>query len=453
MAQPTYTHTTLLSARSILMERLGDPANIYWAVAEINAIIVEALRTWNAYTSWYRTKTTITIEPTTLYYDLVSMFPTALFGYNQTALSLASAVLYSLLERPLLNPSPGVYSWDGTDQFDLAQLEASIRQRLNRWLGESGAVISSRSGDSSLSPTAGRVSLPDSVIDVRRVAWQDSLSKLRTVLWREDERAFNAYLSGWRQPSWPLAYSPSITPPLLIQIAPLPANPGQLDLLLVESASLSTLASGGSLLPMPDDFAWGLKFGAMADLLAQDGQGSDAQRMAYCEQRYQESVALASTFPSVLQADNGQVWAGSITELDTYQSGWMNANPSDPYFIGFGGRNILAIPPVPWERKLTLDLVRNMTVPALDSDYLQVPRDVLDVIIDYSQHLAMFKEGGEEFMETMDLYKRFLSVATSYNGRLRQMAQFNDLLRAPGLVESVETPRLDIPAISAVGGG
>jgi hypothetical protein len=91
---------------------------------------------------------------------------------------------------------------------------------------------------------------------------------------------------------------------------------------------------------------------------------------------------------------------------------------------------------------VAMDLAANMAVPAADSDYLQVPPDVIDVIIDYSQHLASFKMGGGEFLSTIPLYQNMLTEAANYNERLRQLDFFNDALRSPAWVSSAEVPRI-----------
>jgi hypothetical protein len=205
-------------------------------------------------------------------------------------------------------------------------------------------------------------------------------------------------------------------------------------------------------LPVPDDFTWGIKWGALADLLSSDGVAQDEARAAYCEQRYQQCVQLAKIFPAVLQVSisGAPVWIGSVWELDAYSTGWQNAAAGTPGFAGLAGRNLLALSPPPsGSNAVTLDLVQNIPVPGTDTDYLQVPGDVLPVLIDYIIHLASFKMGGQEFAQTQLQMTNFLLTAGAYNNRLRQLATYNDALRSSALRDYDQNPRLDNPLLTA----
>ena len=462
--QPGYHFVTLQKARQTLANRLQDPNNIYWSAAELNLYIQEALRTWQAYTGWYRDRATFTAKANQLFYDLPSVLvsesqvdpsPTGAFGYNVTDQYVTASLLYHLLEDQL---SGG--SWAGTDQFNLDEVQNALQNRINRFLGDSGCVVSLLEQQIDLALPRGRFRLPSSVIDVRRVTWieGDQVGGLRTLLWRADEWAINSFLSGWQTPGEPKAYSVAVTPPASLQIAPYPDSlgvTGLLELLLIQNGPVISLATNTTPLNVPDDFTWGVKWGALADLLSQDGQARDTVRAQYCEQRYQECVQLARAFPSVMQVQvNGvSIWSGSIFDLDAYQSGWDNLPPGAPQFAGLAGRNLLALSPVvSTDTPISVDLVRNIPVPAVDTDFLQVPGDLVDVILDYAQHLASFKMAGEEFLATDTLRLNLLYAAAEYNGRLRQLAFFNDALRGPGLKQTAEVTRIDSPDLTAYSG-
>ena len=67
---------------------------------------------------------------------------------------------------------------------------------------------------------------------------------------------------------------------------------------------------------------------------------------------------------------------------------------------------------------ISVDLVRNAPIPANDSAYVQLGREELDAVLDYAQHLAAFKQGGQEFQATMKHYSNFRRLALVRNQRL-----------------------------------
>ena len=52
--------------------------------------------------------------------------------------------------------------------------------------------------------------------------------------------------------------------------------------------------------------------------------------------------------------------------------------------------------------------------------YIQLSRDVLDVILDEAQHLAQFRHGGKEFQESIALHQNFIRAAVETNSRLTE---------------------------------
>jgi hypothetical protein len=160
---------------------------------------------------------------------------------------------------------------------------------------------------------------------------------------------------------------------------------------------------------------------------------------------------LASIAPAVLGvygASGASLWPGSVWDLDAFSPGWENQTPGVTAAVGLAGRNLLAISPPPaTAATLVLDLARNMAIPVSDVDFLQVPADVVEVIIDYAQHLASFKMGGADFLDTMQLYGNFVIAAAGYNSRIRQLDFFNDLTRLPSQRQQAEQPRMDQPVL------
>ena len=69
--------------------------------------------------------------------------------------------------------------------------------------------------------------------------------------------------------------------------------------------------------------------------------------------------------------------------------------------------------------------MQNAPVPSNNSDYLQIARDDYDSLLDYAQHVAAFKMGGQEFLETIPLYQNFVTHAAQYNAKLKEMGEFD----------------------------
>ena len=91
---------------------------------------------------------------------------------------------------------------------------------------------------------------------------------------------------------------------------------------------------------------------------------------------------------------------------------------------------------------ITVTVVSNAPLPASANAPVQVSRGDLDAIIDYAQHLAAFKQGGEEFTRTMPLLQRFLKAASAYNGKLAEIAEFSSALLGVSQMERGSNPSM-----------
>lgn len=445
---------------TLLSDRLNDASNVYWSRTELTLYLQEALSTFQAYTGWYRKHTSLSVSNNNPWIYLPNATPSDVFAYNVTDRAIASVMLYHLLE-PQLSGS----SWVGTDQFDIAKIQGALQNRCDRFLGDTGMVVTlllQTGGTIALST----VNLVPSIIDIRRVAWVDTAgpnSGIYSTLWKSNEWEINSFLpnyvgTGSGEPTGdpPQVYSVSVTTPNLMQLAPVPTQLGNLEMCVVQTGPTLNITGAGVNVNIPDDFTWAVKFGAMADLLSGDGQAKDLERAAYCEQRYQEGVELAKTFPSLLglQLNGNPLWVGSVFDLDAYSPGWeISANwPfGGPQIGGMAGRTLLATYPAVTNeaQSLTADLVSNAPYPFNDSSYIQIPSDVIASLLDYTQHLASFKMGGQEFTATIPLKNNLLMEAANYNGRLRQMDFYNDALRGQALLQQAEGPRLNAAPIVA----
>ena len=453
----SYTHTTLGQARAALSLRLSDPGLTFWGGAELNAYIVDALRTWNALSWAFRDRGLITSVVGQAFYDtrvkLVDGGFVQILGPTLQDRDLVSELQLHLLE-PAQDWTSGS-SWTGTEMFSMEDLQEAVQRRLNQFLLETGQIVS----ESKLSVGAGvsRVSLPDTVADVRRAAWVEMDGADETTysnLWRADDFQLSQFAVGINlTPELPQVYSVATMPETEIKLSPPTNAPGKLHLLTIDSGTPLDVTIGVPL-GILDDFAHIVKWGAMADLLGRDGPAKDEERAIYCQQRWEAGVLIAGMMSTVLSAfiNEQSVNVVSVFDLDVGQPNWQSTFGA-PAVVAMSGANQIALAPVPSGiYSITLDVVKNAIVPNDDSDYLQVGREYLDTILDCAQHLAAFKQGGKEFKDSVVLYQRFMKSAVRFNDRLRAQAPMFDALADNLTKEEVQRPRVeqsDAKAVSA----
>ena len=413
---PTYPQITRATLRSSLLDRLNNAE--FWITDELNAYIGEALTLWQAHARYWRQAVTFDTHldgggNSQFFYDLTEEFP-------QLAQTSTDAQLLSLIQYQLLEPQSGTPSaptWAGTDMFPQDAYTDALTRRRDRFLLDTASVIGhyTANGVTAGSP---RVLLPSSLIDVRRCAYLGATGQY-TNLWRDDEFAAAAFSSGWMTTTGatPTTYSPSVTPPYTLQLIPPPGDEGSLDLLAIaQGAPLNPAA--GVVLGTPDNYAWAIRYGAMADLLSQDGPGRDLQRAAYCEARYKEGVDLCRIMPTVVNgAINGNVaQLDSVFNFDAYSVNWHNT-VGTPQFLGLAGQTLLATSCVPDPANpvsIGLDVVVNAPVPSDDITPLGLTADQAEAIVNEAQHISIFKSGGAEAQNSLALHKSFVAYAAQY---------------------------------------
>lgn len=433
-----YTHITQGQLKTELSARLGDPLQRFWSNNELGVLIQESLRTFGIASGFWRERGVLSLSAGTAFYSLDTELPNIL-GYTVTDYYLIQCLQYSLLESVASQQS-----WSGTEMFALSDLVESIERRRNQFLSDTGIVLTRSLMD--VSPSSiGRHHLDQSIIDVRRAAWVGAPPEnYYTNLWREDERSLTASNASWSvNQGQPAAFSIMAPPPLEMQIAPPPMNAGQVELITVNSGTPIAAGDNASVLGIPDDLSWIVKWGALADLLGSDGESRDMARAQYAEQRYRQGVELAKLLPVVLNGEiNGvPLITDDLQSVDGRNPNWQNA-PGTPTTISVLGANMIAISPVPDDiYSVTLDVVRRAPLPAHDGAPVQVGREQLDMILDYAEHVALFKVGGEEWMATQRQADNAIIQAMTYNRRLSAAARYVVAARETSLRENYRRPR------------
>jgi hypothetical protein len=454
----TYTTYQLTDVQRALALRLYDPAYQFWPLAELALYIVEALQTWNALTNFWRGDFVFPGVASQTWYDL-TLQTNSLRPMTATVPSV-----YPIINAHLLEPLSGPVS----QQFSTAEYANALLYRVNEMLGETGATLTR-----SLIPAAnGRIIFADGTFDVVRIAYipapapgtgigygtgaygvgpYDAVTTqaLQNVtLWRDDTWAEMAFATSYLQSpaGFPSVYWMSTEPPIAFEVDVRPGYGGQYETLTTNQAP--TPAPGGiQTIPLPNDWVHVAKWGALAYLLSTESNAKDVSRAKYCAERFKVGKRLLEKSAALLALRIGNVplQIDSVEAGDEYDARWQSQAPGTPRNAWQAGLNLVGLAPAPIAptTSLTATVVQNAPVPVNATDWIQVSEDVLNVILDYAQHLAAFKQGGAEFAATMPLLETFLREATVYNSKLTEMGEYTEFLTGISQMNESRNPRLD----------
>lgn len=408
-----YTTTTLSDAWGLMGSRLYDPDHVRWPTDELTIHIQQALRTFNALTNHFRAGTTFQTTVNEAFYDLPTIAP-SLRAQTYTVTQAVEQIAWQLMEPP-----PQGNTWVGTLQFNLTDILQALQQARDAFLLETGVVITHSLLSVPAPAGTGLVDLPEAIVNLRRLAWKTD-DGIVTVLRREDTWGLTNYAVGWQtaSASAPKAYSIGTQPPLIVQLAPVTTVAGTLDLLTIDRGAVPNLLDPTQSLGVPNDWAWVVIFGTLAQLLQRDGLALDPERAAYCESRWKHGIEMAKAAGVVLAArvSGSPRPLGSVSDADAYSTAWqmVSANPKRVITMGHTLVGLWPPPGVPsggGSYTVTLDVVRNAPVPTVGSDVLQIGPELVNDILDYAQHLAVWKECGPGQVESsMALLNQFMAL-------------------------------------------
>ena len=443
-ASPTYTYVTLQQAITALSARLYDETNQFWGRAELAAYISEALQTWNALTSFWRDSFTFPLSPSTRWYDITS-FSNSLRPFTVQDTTLLQLCEYHLLE-PLtpasnaglfngmfFNQSPSGYplTWAGSRQFSLSDILGAITRRQNEVLGATGCTITTITVAAPTNRGIKAVELPDTTLDIRRVAWIPANNSYQNTVMRQSDI--------WQKRSFAPSYLPpqvNVPSQWIRNTDPQPGfNPdsippaaGNYECQTIQSGPVSN-ANSNQTMALPDDWCWVAKWGALGDLLSREGQAKDATRAAYCQKRFAEGMKLLAYAPATLGLEiNGaySLFPDAVRNGDDFNPEWQAQTPGPPSSCYQSGLNLIGFNPPDSNNTytVTIQVVENSPIPTTFASWLQIARDDLDSVLDYAQHVAQFKAGGQEFTDTIPLLQNFMAHAAQYNRILATMGIF-----------------------------
>jgi hypothetical protein len=253
-------------------------------------------------------------------------------------------------------------------------------------------------------------------------------------------------------------------PPPSFDVDSVPPVTGSYEVITANSGP-SWVTGENGLLNIPDDWTWVFKWGALWDLLSRESNAKDSLRAEYCKRRYAEGLALMELAPTALalRVNNIPMSLDAVRNGDDFNPGWMSTGltwaevtehwsdadftwasvsgvPTQSYvaanLIAFG-----AAPSIANTYSATVSVVQNAPVPSGIGEFIQIARDCFDAVIDYAQHLAMFKAGGSEFAATIPLYQAFQKKAALYNSKLREFGFFSMDQADLGVLQEQRSPR------------
>ncbi len=201
--------------------------------------------------------------------------------YPDTSCRIYSEIQRHMLESPI---NTGL-TWS---LWTTVEVENYLTQRVARFLVDSGLIRERRD----VTVTSKEVTLPEDSLDVMRTVWNDGAS--RSVLLRIDKWALDNGAVGWQATSGtPTYYTEDTSGVLDAEVAPAPAAPGTLELVIIAAPAAQRHCYS---INLPAIFTPYLKWGVIADMLSKEGEAQDPQRAAYAEARFDEGVELAKLF-------------------------------------------------------------------------------------------------------------------------------------------------------------
>lgn len=414
-----YTSVQYPDLVTALSVRLSDPAFQFWSADEMKSYLDESLRTWQAYSATYNIRVVFPTAANSLFYDLFSLVS-----------ELTPSVLDSEIVRDVALALQEPYdfstgTWIGTSQFSIDDVYQSLNQRRNKFLLETGMVLTNIEINGP-TPSTNTLILPQDVIDTRHILWKDD-NNIYSLMWRLDPHTAASKSSFTQTPGTPIDYATFPLQPQVASLFPPPNTAGKANLLVVTSlpdADPDTPA----ILGIPDDFCWVIKYGILADMFGTDGPGQDDSRAAYCESRWKDGVTLARISNFVRLGHNAGVptYIDSLVELNSGDPSWPSKTTGVPDLLATAGNMVSTSPRANGTYSLGIDIMAKMPIDRTGD--VQIGPEIISVILDLAQHLADLKEGSEEIQASTRQFQNVIKLAAVQNDRLRAQAQNFDVL-------------------------
>ncbi len=403
-----YQHLTWGALKTLAHKRVG--AASFYTEVEMGLYLVEAFRIWNLLTGHFRGTSAVSTTASTIFYD------TALWLQTVTDQNVLNEIQYHTLETADNGASLDSDMWTVGEWVDY------LNVRMAHFTAETKLILNRETPFSSVNDQSQYdlgSSVSTSLLEVHRVAWLDASGNSHGL--REDSTlTYDRLLPTWTTSAAsqePEAYVRAGRPQLKIEILPAPSAAGTIDILYTKRPAQLPQTPDGTALDIVNDFTPYIKYGAMADLFAKEGQANDPQKAEYCEARYQEGIAIAR---SVLRNQMHQraEFGGVPLDFETLDSmdmgadGWQVDDSTPTEWMPVGLTKVAVHPAdVAGSNTLDVDGLTSFVVPATDGTFPNFPHSDVEAILDYAHHLATFKQGGAEFQAGFKLLQQFTSAA------------------------------------------
>lgn len=135
--------------------------------------------------------------------------------------------------------------------------------------------------------------------------------------------------------------------------------------------------------------------------------------------------------------------SSSLWDLDYGQANW-ESQTGIPEMWAPGGLNLIAIWPASatGSESIVVEGVVPAPTPTLDADTVDIGSEELNHVLDYVEHIAMFKESGQEFDASGELLKAFIKGAAGRNAMLMKSSKFRKWM---GLTDETKRPIRNSP--------
>jgi hypothetical protein len=434
----TYSWLTLSAAISALQARLGNGGAVAVPSAEAQAYLTQSLREWNALTEQAKSEFVFSVTGAQTWYN------TGTLAGSPRLRSVTDANLYTMMQYMLLEPPTGAGTWTGTNQFTLSDLQLALQRRTQEVIQASSSNLAQLAPLAS-TPGTLRTLLADTVLEPRRIRFIPATGFGNPItLTREDTQAFQFFIPGYigSQPSTgPQSWSVASEPPLAFDVDNAPSVAGTYDAIALNSGP-TFAPPAPSLLGVPDDWSPLPMWGALADVLGGESEKTDRERSAYCLKRFTDGLNILRQSNWLVQANVNGVPCDtpSLYEMDWTSPEWQNNAAAWPALVQ-AGMDLVGVCPVAGA-SVGVTLIGNAPILDGTGTYLQIARDQWDVVLNYAQRLATFKDGGQEFAATEPLELDFYRAAQETNRRLLDMGIFTDMLNSEGQRQNENVPRL-----------
>ena len=417
----TYSQTTFADAKDRLASLLNDEQKVFWTDTELGLYIIEALRYWGLTAQYWRDSAKFETVAGQAMYDLTTDVTDVTGSTLMQSLTVTDRDLIVDLEYNLIEPitTNWALGWQGSEMFTLTEIANLLSLGRDDILRQSGAVAIGAQY-----VAAGgleRINLNQDTIHILRMSVQEDGSTSILPMWPIDYYQAQAYnQTAFPATGRPNAYITTYTPTLAVDIYPSPRTQSVLRLDVVESGAEFTPEVAASVVGLPDDACWIVKYRGMDDLLSGDGLSRATELSQYARQRWQDGLDLLSQYQSLMWSTiNGKrMTISSLAQLSAQRPDWEGSSGT-PRSLHMLNWNRFAVYPVPdGVYSIELEVVKKAPIPSDDADYIQVGREQMQAIYDYAQHLALLKCQGVEFTQSYGLLESVTEAAKEHMAAL-----------------------------------